>query len=224
MTTPAAAFSGVSYLLEVEDPGTPGTYRVVGGLKSNGGNISNGQLDTTSKDGDRWATMISGGIQKMTMSASGIFKDDAVSAYIQSLALSNTAAKYRMASANGDTFTGSFFIKTHQRQGSDASPEDYSFSLDSAGTITYVAPAPTAVSVTPATGVAAGGTSVVIVGTKFQLGATVKFGATAATGVVVTDQGNITAVSPAHVAGVVAVVVTNPDGQLATLAASFTYT
>ena len=49
---------------------------------------------------------------------------------------------------------------------------------------TYVV-APTVSSVAPNSGLAAGGTAVTITGTNFAAGATVKFGSTAATNVVV---------------------------------------
>lgn len=83
--------------------------------------------------------------------------------------------------------------------------------------------APTVTSITPATGPLAGGTAVTITGTGFQAGATVRFGANAATGVTVVSATSITATSPAGAAGAVGVTVTNPDAQTATLAGAFTY-
>lgn len=79
---------------------------------------------------------------------------------------------------------------------------------------------------TPNTGAAAGGTTVVIAGTGFVDGATVTFGGVAATGVVLNFNGQITCVTPAHAAGAVDVVVTNPDGHDsgASGAGAFTYT
>jgi hypothetical protein len=91
-----------------------------------------------------------------------------------------------------------------------------------AGGYTYVA-APTVSSVSPSTGSTAGGTSVTIAGTGFQAGATVTFGGTAGTSVSVANSTSITAVTPAHAAGVVNVVVTNTDTQNGTLGLGFTY-
>ena len=61
---------------------------------------------------------------------------------------------------------------------------------------TYVV-APTVSSVSPNSGPVAGGTAVTITGTNFAAGATVKFGATAATNVVVVSSTSITATTPA---------------------------
>jgi hypothetical protein len=77
--------------------------------------------------------------------------------------------------------------------------------------------------VNPTSGPAAGGTSVTISGTGFAAGATVTFGGTNATGVVVNNSTTITATTPAHAAGAVDVVVTNSTGQSGTKLNAFTY-
>src|SRR6201999_1002859 len=84
-------------------------------------------------------------------------------------------------------------------------------------------PGPTVSSVAPNSGVATGGTAVTITGTNFAAGATVKFGATAATNVTVVSATSITATSPAG-SGAVTVTVTNSNGQSGSLANGFTYT
>jgi hypothetical protein len=63
---------------------------------------------------------------------------------------------------------------------------------------------------------------VTITGTNFATGATVTFGGTAATNVVVVSSTSITATTPAHAAGAVAVAVT-VNGQTGSLANGFTY-
>jgi hypothetical protein len=94
----------------------------------------------------------------------------------------------------------------------------------SVGGYTFVAAAPpTATAVSPASGTTGGGTPVTVTGTGFAAGATLTFGGTAATQVVVASPTQLTARTPAHVAGAVSVVVTNADTQSATLAGGFTY-
>ena len=85
-------------------------------------------------------------------------------------------------------------------------------------------PAPTVTGISPASGTANGGTGVMITGTGFVSGATVKFGGTTATNVTVTSSTTITATTPAHTAGAVDVVVTNTDSQSGTLNGGYTYT
>ena len=84
-------------------------------------------------------------------------------------------------------------------------------------------PAPTISSISPPTGSVNGGTVVTISGTGFSSNATVKFGGVSATNVNVPNSTSITATAPAHAAGKVDVVVTNSDGQAATLAQGFTF-
>jgi hypothetical protein len=84
---------------------------------------------------------------------------------------------------------------------------------------------PTVNSVTPASGPAAGGTNVTINGCGLTGATLVKFGAALATGVTVVSDSQITAVSPAHIAGPVDVTVTTPKGTSLTNAGDvFTYT
>ncbi|HET8733021.1 MAG TPA: IPT/TIG domain-containing protein, partial [Anaeromyxobacteraceae bacterium] len=92
------------------------------------------------------------------------------------------------------------------------------------GAFTYVAP-PTLSSVSPASGLTSGGTSITLAGTGFVPGpggSQVSIGGAAAT---VTGGTTLTivATTAAHPAGAQPVTVTNPDGQSATLAPGFTY-
>jgi hypothetical protein len=89
-------------------------------------------------------------------------------------------------------------------------------------TVTPAAP-PTIVSVTPATGLTNGGTTVTILGTGFATGATVNFGGLPASSVDVINATNLAAVTPPSVQGTVNVVLTNADGLSATLTSAFTY-
>ena len=82
-------------------------------------------------------------------------------------------------------------------------------------------PAPTLVSVNPAAGPTAGGTAVTLSGTNFAAGCTVTFGGSGAAATF-QNQNSMTATSPAHAAGTVAVAVTCPGGT-ATLNNAFTY-
>jgi CSLREA domain-containing protein/uncharacterized repeat protein (TIGR01451 family) len=90
-------------------------------------------------------------------------------------------------------------------------------------TITVLSVIPTIASITPATGPPAGGTPITIVGTNFTPGATVTIGGLAATSVVVVDATTITAVTPAHAAGTVDVMVTVAGPRSVTRTGGFQY-
>jgi hypothetical protein len=91
------------------------------------------------------------------------------------------------------------------------------------GTFNVKFDAPTISSITPATGSTLGGSGITITGTGFRGGASVTVGGIAATNVVVVSATQITATTPAHVAGAVPVVVFNSDQQQATSQTGFTY-
>ena len=93
-------------------------------------------------------------------------------------------------------------------------PDGQSGSL--ANGFTFVAP-PAVTTVSPNSGPSAGGTAVTLTGTDFTTGATVTIGGVAATNVIVVSATSITLTTPAHSAGAVTVVVTNPDGQSGSL-------
>ena len=85
------------------------------------------------------------------------------------------------------------------------------------------APAPTVSSISPNSGPTTGGTAITISGTGFQQAATVSLGGAVATNVMVASSNSITATTGARSAGVVDVVVTNPDNQSGTLVQGFSY-
>lgn len=86
-----------------------------------------------------------------------------------------------------------------------------------------VAQPPAIGALSPATGPVSGGTPVQVLGVGFADGATVYFGAKAATSVVWLGSSSLLATAPAAAAGAVDVKVTNPDGTSATLTKGFKY-
>ncbi|MFJ1269513.1 IPT/TIG domain-containing protein, partial [Legionella lytica] len=89
---------------------------------------------------------------------------------------------------------------------------------------TYIAPAPTLVSIAPTSGTTGGGTSITLNGTGFTPGTTVTIGSVAATNVSVVNSTTLTATTPAYVSGalVQSVSVNNGVGT-ASLLNAFTY-
>ncbi len=95
-----------------------------------------------------------------------------------------------------------------------------SSSLPSAFTYTS---GPAVTSISPNSGPVTGGSTVTILGSGFQSGATVTFGGIAATSVTIVSSTQIQAVTPVSPAGTVSIAVTNTNSQSGTLASAFTY-
>jgi hypothetical protein len=121
------------------------------------------------------------------------------------------------------------------RQIVDDIGKDYGIYAGAPGRTGYVTPRapypdatspPVVTSISPLSGLAAGGTAITITGMGFTGATAVTVGGTAATSVVVVDPGTITAVTPAHAVGTVDVVVTTPKGTspVSTVADNFVYT
>jgi len=83
--------------------------------------------------------------------------------------------------------------------------------------------APTVGSVSPSSGSTAGGTAVTITGANFVTGATVTVGGLAALNVSTINGTTISASTPAHAAGLVDVIVTNPNAESGTLTNGFSF-
>ena len=90
-------------------------------------------------------------------------------------------------------------------------------------TVTPAAAAVTVTSVAPGSGSTSGGSAVTINGTGFNAGASVTFGGSAATNIVVVSSTQITARTPAHALGAVNVIVTNTDTSTGTLTNGYLY-
>jgi IPT/TIG domain len=82
--------------------------------------------------------------------------------------------------------------------------------------------APDVLSITPNTGLAAGGTGVSLVGDGLVGTTGVTFGGVAATGLIVNSDTLVTCITPAHADGAVDVVLSNPRGNV-TKTGAFTY-
>lgn len=116
--------------------------------------------------------------------------------------------------------SGSYYIYGITNDGVNPPVSSYS-----SGTITINAVPVISVSgIVPNAGATAGGTSVTISGSNFQSGATITFDGISATDIIFVDSGTLTAKTPAHAAGSVDVLVTNPDLTSDTLVSGYTYT
>ena len=173
----------------------PGTAPVVSSVSPNGGPVAGGTAVTiTGTNFDSAATVTFG-----SAAATNVVVVN--SATITATTPAGSAGAVTVTVTNPNTQSGSL-------------PNGFTYTSQSG---------PTVSSVSPNNGPVAGGTAVTITGTNFASGATVKFGSTAATNVVVVSSTSITATTPAGSAGAVTVMVTNSNGLSGSLVSGFTY-
>ena len=154
--------------------------------------------------------------------------NDTVTIYVNPTANSATpgvAAKYTLTTFDVGTMTGIGFQRPGGAFGIIADEIRVGDTYGDVVGVGGVAPPtpPVITSVAPATGFTNGGTVVNITGSNFLAGATVKFGPNAATGISLTGATNITATTPAGIAGAVNVVVLNTNAVAGTNVNGFTY-
>jgi len=128
----------------------------------------------------------------------------------------------------GAPITACDVITLSYTPGSITDDDDHPLAAFSGQAVTNNVPGgcgPTFTSITPNEGPTAGGQAVDIIGTNFVDGGSfgVTIGGNPATSVVRVSSTEITAVTPAHAAGAVDVVITNNDGQYVTETNAYTY-
>lgn len=146
-------------------------------------------------------------------------------------AASYVAVRYYDRSGNTDAWSGSALVTWGPDGGSHENLDTVTVTLTGDGLLTQIAspigatPVPIISLMAPATGLAAGGTLIVITGAYFTGATGITFGGTAATQFQVLSSDKIAVVAPAKAAGTYNVVVTTPNGVNANTAAnSYIYT
>lgn len=136
-----AKFKGRDLRIKVRTSTGPDVFTVVGGARSDGITINNETVDVTDKDGAGWRELLQGaGITSMSLKGSGVVSDNAVfTDHIMVAKMANTHLVLKIESGLGDVWHGTFAIPSVERSGEYNKEENFSITLESAGTITYTA-------------------------------------------------------------------------------------
>lgn len=131
-----AAKKGMSFLLK---QGTTSGGTTLAGLRDTSIRINNEAVDVTTKTHVGKRTLLEGaGITSMTITANGVFEDDAAYDTVLGYALANTINAMGLVDGDGNTFDGSWQVTNFEASGSYNGAQMYSLTLESSGTITYV--------------------------------------------------------------------------------------
>ena len=126
-----AAQKGRNFVLK---QGTAQSGTVLAGMRTTGLTVNNEQVDITNKDSGGWREYLeAAGVQSMSVSAEGVFKDSAGEETVRGYSFANTINAFGLLFGNGDQIDGDWAITSYQRSGSHNGEETYSVTLESTG-------------------------------------------------------------------------------------------
>lgn len=133
-----AAEKGAAFTLSVGDGATAEVFTVVGGMRTTGLTINNEMVDITDKDsGGKRELLAAAGIQSVSISAAGVFKDAASEATVRGNAQDDSIDNYKVLFGSGDDYTGAFQITSLEYTGEHNGARQYTMTLESSGAVTY---------------------------------------------------------------------------------------
>ena len=133
-----AAQKGRLMLLKRGDGDSTEVFTAIGGFRSNSLSINNEPVEITNKDSAGQRETLSGaGVTSVSVSGSGVFKDDAIYILVAADALANTQGNWQILIPDLGTYTGAFDITSLEDAGEHNGEVTYSIALESAGAITF---------------------------------------------------------------------------------------
>lgn len=132
---------GDALLIKIGDGGSPENFTAVAGLRAKTFSINGETVDATSADDtQKWRQLLEGaGVKSMSVSGSGILKDDAVMATVNTAVLNASIDTWQVYVPGLGTFEGQFQPNSLEYSGDFNGEATYSLGLESAGNIAYTA-------------------------------------------------------------------------------------
>ena len=132
-----AAQRGKALLLKID---ISGTMTTVGGMRSTSMTLNDEAVDITNKDSGSFRELLpSGGIQSMTITASGVFTDSTAEQTLRSAYGTSSFKSYNVIVPDLGTYAGTFMIASLEYAGEYNGEATYSVTLASSGSITFSA-------------------------------------------------------------------------------------
>jgi TP901-1 family phage major tail protein len=131
-----AAQKGRDLLLKMDNGGT---YVTVAGLRSKKLSFNAQSVDTTdAESAGRWRELLGGaGVQRASVTGSGIFKDQASDGLVRAAFFGGTIAGWQLVIPDFGTVTGPFQIAALDYAGAHDGEVTFDISLESAGQLAF---------------------------------------------------------------------------------------
>ncbi len=132
-----AAQRGKALLLKID---VSGTMTTVGGMRSTSMTLNDEAVDISNKDSGSFRELLpAGGIQSMSISASGVFTDSTAETTLRAAYGTSTFKSYNIIVPDLGTYAGTFMIASLEYAGEYNGEATYSVTLESSGSITFTA-------------------------------------------------------------------------------------
>ena len=132
-----AAQRGKALLLKID---VSGTMTTVGGMRSTSMTLNDEAVDITNKDSGSFRELLpAGGIQSMSITASGVFTDSTAETTLRSVYGTSTFSSYNVIVPDLGTYAGTFMVASLEYSGEYNGEATYSVTLESSGSITFTA-------------------------------------------------------------------------------------
>ena len=132
-----AAQRGKALLLKID---VSGTMTTVGGMRSTSMTLNDEAVDISNKDSVSFRELLpAGGIQSMSISASGVFTDSTAETTLRAAYGTSTFKSYNIIVPDLGTYAGTFMIASLEYAGEYNGEATYSVTLESSGSITFTA-------------------------------------------------------------------------------------
>ncbi len=128
------AKKGRLLLIKVSTGASPEVYNTLLGVRSRSISINNEMVDITDDQTAPFRALLAdAGLRTITMTMSGIAKDDEAYQKIQDNAHSAIVESYLVQFPNGDLLEGEFHLSTLDESGEYNAAQEFSITLESAG-------------------------------------------------------------------------------------------
>lgn len=133
-----ASKPGRLFLLQIGDGGGSEVFTTIGGIKAASIKLNAEQIDVTDMASNDWKELLANyGIRTVSISGSGVFKNDTFEQLIRTKFLALASWNYKLIDADSHYYQGAFMIKSLEYKGSDKDAETYSITLESNGAVTF---------------------------------------------------------------------------------------
>ena len=132
-----AKYLGNVLRVKVETTPGGGTFAEIGGASEESFTLSNGQVDVSDKDSDRWKELLAAGDRELTLSINGFVSDETNFAIVETAATSDVILNYQLVYGNSQTIEGAFHIDSMEISGARNTGQSFTLALASSGAPTF---------------------------------------------------------------------------------------